>query len=380
MAIKLVGMPELTSVPDAERPIGRFITDHVLPQWQSVNTYPSFYAHNPLINRALQRQGMQVRPVEGLHAAFLHDGRVEGGRLGRETTLVSAQAAEACSVKSLTRAYWEAAGVPTLDAARFAPSESEAARSCIAAASKPLVVKSDSARQGVSVSFGVSSENFEPAWKKAAESARVPGIGEGVLVEEFCDALNIRFFVVGGEVRAATLRLPLFVSGDGSSTVGQLMEATFAHWDQHVVMRRIRRRPAGRLVQHSRLSLDDVPGEGELHILAQDPNVTLGGFTVDVTARISEDLRELASQATLAIAGLGTAGIDVLTPRLDSAESAVALDANSWASLVMHSYPTYGTRRIIGRPIANQLRARADYWTRPAYSGSMPVAASPEDE
>lgn len=373
-------MPELTTVPDAQRPIGRFITERVLPRWDSLNRYSSMRGHNLVMNRALGRQSIQVHQTGGLSAAFLHNGRIIGGRQGRETTLVSDQAAEACASKSLTSQYWAAAGVPTAEASRFSSDDAERAREFVSSADAPLVMKPVSGRHGAGLSFGVTADGFDAAWKYAIEANRVPGTGEGVLLEPFHDALCLRFFVIGGQVRAATLRVPLFVAGDGESTVRQLLEESFAHQQRNALLRSTRPRITERLVAGSGLQLTDVPEAGALHILREDPNVVYGGLPYDVTAVISSGLRSLANQAALAIPGLGAAGIDVLTPSLASAEGAFALDADSSASLVMHGYPAFGPRRIVARPLANQLRLRADHWDRPVYSGSAITAMSPEDE
>lgn len=373
-------MPELTTVPDAQRPIGRFITERVLPQWDSLNEYPLMYRHNLLVYRALARQTIQVRQTGGASAVFLRNGRIIGGRQGRETTLVSDQAAEACSSKSLTRQYWAAAAVPTAEASRFYSDDAELARDFVKSAAAPLVMKPDSGRHGAGLSVGVTAEGFDVAWKYALEANRVPGTGEGALLEPFYDALCLRFFVVGGQVRAATLRVPLFVSGDGRSTVSELLEQSFAHQHRNALLRSTRPRITQRLVAGSGLELTDIPNAGALHILNEKPNVFLGGLPCDVTALVSSGLRSLASQAALAIPGLGAAGIDVLTPSLSSAEGAVASDADSGASVLMHGYPAFGARRIVARSIANQLRLRADHWNRPVYSGSAVTAMSPEDE
>lgn len=372
-------MPEMTSVPDAERPIGRFITEQVLPRWESMNEYAFRYSHNRVVNRALGRQAIQVRELGGHHAAFLHNGRIVGGRLGRETTLASDQAAEACSVKSLTRAYWNSAGVPTLHAERFSPESAEAASHFVAAADHPLVIKPDGGRRGIGTSFRVTGGDFQDNWNKAKRANRRSPTSDAVLIEEFRDALCLRFFVVGGQVRGVTVRVPLFVVGDGSSTVQQLLEASFAHQQRNALLRSTRPRISAHLVASSELTLESVPDSGSLHILNENPNLLHGGLPCDVTAQVSPELNDLASEAALSIPGLGSAGIDVLTPSLSSIEGAVALDADSWASLLMHGYPAFGTRRLIGRPIANQLRLRADHWDRPVYSGSALVADSPDE-
>lgn len=372
-------MPEMTSVPDAERPIGRFITEQVLPKWESMNSFSAIFRHARVVNLALGRQGVQARHMGGPNSAYLLNGKVVGGRYGAETTLVSDQAAEACSVKSLTRAYWELAGVPIARGERFSSADVDEARDFVSSASNPLVMKPDSGRHGSGVSFGVAGDDFSPRWDRAISANRVPGMGDGVLIDEFRDALCVRFYVVGGEIHAATLRVPLFVVGDGSSTVRQLLEGSFAHQQRNVWLRNSRPKISDQLLANSDWQLQDVPASGALHILNHDPSLPLGGIPYEVTPMISSDLRELASEAATAIPGLGAAGIDVLTPSLGSADRAVALDADSRALLHMHRHPAFGRYRFVGLAIARQLRLRADHWNRPAYSSASQSANSPDE-
>src|SRR5699024_274068 len=143
------------------------------------------------------------------------------------------------------------------EASRFYREDHELARDFVGSASTPLVMKPDSGRHGAGISYGVTTEQFEAGWKSASEANRVPGVGDGVLLEPFFDALCLRFFVVGGQTRAVTLRVPLFVVGDGESTVEQLLEESFAHQQRNVLLRLNRPSINDQLVAASGMRLSD---------------------------------------------------------------------------------------------------------------------------
>lgn len=370
-------MPALTTVPDAERPIGAFITDRVLPRGE-FNAFRGTLTHTRMVTLMLQRRRVQVHPLQGIESAYLYNGNIVGGGSGRLTTLVSDQAFEACGSKNLTRQYLAAADVPVPEGRMFAGDQKEAA-SLFLSETGPWVIKPDTARRSRGVSFGVTSKTLEGAWSKALNV--MPGVdthSKHVLIEKFHDALCVRFYVVGGIVRAATARVPLFVVGDGGSTVSQLVESSFEARKVNPLLRQALPRVTDRLLTSGEWSLDQVPVQGELALLSQDGNLALGGLPVDVTAEVHPELNDLAVHAINAIPGLGAAGVDILTPQLDSAEEAVVLDADAWANTKMHRYPALGRPRRTGAAaVAEQIRLRAEYWDRPVLP---PEAQDPDDD
>lgn len=371
-------MPELTRVPDADRPAGRFITAHVLPRWDELNSYSRLYRHNQNMDHGLRLRRMPVHQFKGLTAAFLYNGSIAGGRHGRLTTLVSDQALEACMTKTLTQRYAAAAGLPVAGGEAFAEDSAQQAQERITAGGD-WVVKPDSARSGRGLSFHVTEADFSEAWALAAEARpRAAGLSQQIVLEKFHDGLTLRFFVVGGDVHAVSARIPLFVVGDGVSTVEQLLAASLAHRSRHALLLGSRR-------EASTLSfnapgapaLSEVLNDGQLRLLNEDGGVASGGLPCDVTDDVCDELRSLAGAAAEAIPGLGAGAVDIITPQLDSAKNAVVLDADAKASVRMHRYPALGRRRRPMVEVTALLRLRAEYWDKQI---SSPAAESSEDD
>ncbi|NLS10052.1 hypothetical protein HGQ17_08580 [Nesterenkonia sp. MY13] len=351
---------------DAARPVGQFITEQVLPQWEDLNAYRSVYTHNQAMNVMLNRHGIRTHQFGGSRVAFLYNGSVVGGRQVRLTTLISDQAAEATASKTLSRAYWSSAGLPVIETHRFAQGE-DAQASKLICKGRSWVVKLDSARYGRGVSLPVvSKEEFTHAWQKARANLPQDGrVSQELLLEKFYDGINLRFFVIAGQAWAALLRTPLFVLGDGHKTVHQLLEESFEHRRRHVALRRALPEINERLLSPRAPRLTDIPQKGDLHILNEVTNMPRGSLPLDVTREVSEDLKALAEQAAAAIPGLGMTCIDLLTTRLDSATDAVLLDADCRASMGPHRYPAFGRGRRLASVVARQTRLRAEYWDKP---------------
>lgn len=371
-------MPALTTVPDADRPIGKFVVDSVLPRWDNMNTFRRAFPHSRMMTAMLQRRRVHVHQFKGIVAAFLYNGEIVGGRSGRLTTLVSDQALEACNSKSLARQYFTAAGVPVPPGQVFTSDQQEVAGEFVRTPG-PWVVKPDTGRRGRGVHFNVTEDTFEASWAAALSAiprtARSP---KQLLIDQFLDALCVRFFVVGSAVQAAAVRVPAFVVGDGTRTISALLEESFAAREAHPLLRKTLPEIDQSLLETTGWSLDQVPAAGELALLGTDGDMTRGGIPVDVTDEVSSELNELAIRAVDSIPGLVAAGIDILAPDLKSAQGAVVLDADAWAKTTMHRYPALGRPRGAGViAVAEHIKLRALHWDKPALP---PEPQDPDDD
>ncbi len=375
MPIKLWIVPALTTVPDAQRPTGKFITEYVLPRWEQLNSFRSLLRHSRMMALMLRRRRVHVHQVQGIIAAYLFNGETVGGQYGRLTTLVSDQAFEACHSKSLARRYFAAAGLPVPEGRSFSADQKGAAADLISGTG-PWVMKPDAARHSRGVSFGVTESTFEAAWAGAVEAN--PRSAAQVMIEQFQDAISLRFYVVGSMVQAVAARVPLFVVGDGTSSLRQLLAASFEARQVNPLLRITLPEISQGLLGSSGRSLDEVPGPHELVLLSEDGNLRLGGIPVDVTEAVHPALNDLAVSAAHAIPGLGAAGVDLLTPDVGSTEDAVVLDADAWSNTRMHRYPALGRPRRAGAiAAAEQILLRAKYWDKPVLP---PESQDPDDD
>ncbi|WP_022873140.1 hypothetical protein [Nesterenkonia alba] len=354
-----------------EGPVGTFITEQVLPFWDELNEFPLVRSHMRFVLSQLERRGFSVTGFRNIGRVFMHSNRVAGGSFGRLTTLVSDQAAEAAESKWLSRQYFTAAGLPVPTGELFTRDQYDDAARYASSATVPLVLKSDHARHAQGMTFGITgAESFQQPWEAAVHAGQEHAHSEGeVLLEEFLEALTVRFFIIGSAPRAATVRVPLFVVGDGRRSIRALLQASFDHRRRNRALELSIPEITEELVEGA--DLNAVPARDELRILSRAPAVLRGALPVDVTETISQDLTQLAVDAAAAIPGLTVTAVDVLTPDLDSADEAVVLDVDPRASLRMHRYPAVGTRRLLPGAIADQIRLRARFADRPRETGLL---------
>jgi hypothetical protein len=98
----------------------------------------------------------------------------------------------------------------------------EAALSAANALGSPVVVKPVDANRGEGVTVGLAStQSIAQAFELARKHSRT----RSVLVEKQIAGMCHRLFIVKGQLLYAVKRLPLFVTGDGVSTLAQLVKA-----------------------------------------------------------------------------------------------------------------------------------------------------------
>jgi cyanophycin synthetase len=178
----------------------------------------------------------------------------------------------------------------------------------------PVVVKPADLDQGKGVAADLrGSPEVRAAYLAARE------ISENVLVEKFIPGFTHRLTVAEGEVISVRQRLPGGVTGDGKSTITELVAA---HSDSAYAKRwaRQRGRPpvildeeALTLLQQEQLSPQTILPNGKFQRLRRRDNINAGGENRDLAlSDVHPDNLTLAVEAARALR-LNIAGIDLIT-------------------------------------------------------------------
>lgn len=229
-------------------------------------------------------------------------------------------------------------------------------KQALAAAEKlryPVVVKPQNGKQAGGVSVGIGhAEEIAPAYERAHAA------GSGVLVEEFVQGKTYRLLVIGGRFAAALEIAPPTVTGDGKSSIDELIETLNRDpMRDSVHLFRIEIDDDLRAcLARDGLTLADVPAKGTEVPLRTAANVAVGGVHADVTDLVHPSHRELAERAAWAI-GLSVAGIDVVSSDIGrSCEEAGTriIEVNARPGMCMHTFPPCGRSRDVAGAMLEQ--------------------------
>ncbi len=219
----------------------------------------------------------------------------------------------------------------------------------------PAVVKPVNTDHGIAVSTNIQNQEellsaIENAFKFAQK----------VIVEEFVPGQEYRFLVTDFVVRAIAFREPANVTGDGKSTIQQLIDKKNGGRGndyRHPLLKIVVDQEVKRHLNVLSLSTDSILKKGEKVYLRKNSNLSTGGDSIDVTDEMPGFYKEVAVNAAKA-AGLKIAGIDIIIKELKAApspENYIVVELNAPAMLSMHNFPYRGKNRHVERYVLDTI-------------------------
>jgi cyanophycin synthetase len=318
-----------------------------------------------IVDAAVERKTPFIRLTEG-NLVQLGYGAKQRRIWTAETDRTSAIAESISSDKDLTKRLLTQCGIPVPEGqiVNTADEAWEAAQDI----GLPVVVKPLDGNRGWGVSLDVNTEaGVRQAWLAADKE------GSEVLIERYVRGDEHRVLVVGDRVVAATRGETACITGDGCSSVEQLIDSQINTDPRRGLaegfpLDLIRlHTPRGEMslleIQRQGLQPDSVPDKGRIVVVQRN-----GNLNNDVTDLVHPDVAAVATLAARVI-GLDIAGIDIVTQDisrpLEETHGAI-IEVNAGPGLLMHVKPAVGQPRPVGKAIVEHLFG-------PNESGRIPV-------
>jgi cyanophycin synthetase len=268
-----------------------------------------------------------------------------------ETDQTSAIAEGISRDKDLTKRLLESCGIPVPEGR-----EVDSAADAWDAAQDiglPVCVKPIDGNHGRGVFIDLKDQKeIEKAFSVAIDE------GSGVLVERSISGTEHRLLVIGGKLVAACRGDMVKVTGDGRSTILELVETQIncdprrGSSESHPLSR-IRMDSAARIeLQRQQLTPESVPADGQSVLIQRNAN-----HEFDVTDEVHPDTAAAASLAAR-IVGLDIAGVDLVVDDISkplSAQGGAIVEVNAGPGLLMHLKPGVGKPRPVGEAIVEHL-------------------------
>ena len=239
----------------------------------------------------------------------------------------------------------------------------------------PVVTKPLAGNHGRGVTTDIGNLEDLKSGHEAA-LARIRDNSDAVIVESYIKGEDHRMLVVGGKLIAAARRRPAHVAGDGKSTIQALIDT--ANKDprrgvghENVLTRIHVDAQTHRMLEQAGLTLDSVPGDGEMVFLKSTANISTGGTATDLTDEVHPDIR-FSMERIARHVGLDIIGIDLLAENLTTPlaqQSAGVVEVNAGPGFRMHMAPTHGTPRPVGKHVVDML------FPDPVDNGRIPITA-----
>lgn len=221
----------------------------------------------------------------------------------------------------------------------------------------PVVIKPVDGNHGRGVTTNI--KNIEQALS-AFQLAKT--ISEEVIIEEFILGYDFRFLVVNYKLVAVAKRVPAMITGNGNSTIQELIDITNQHPDrgddhENVLSKIIVDDTTRTILANENLTLDSVLADGQRIFLKHTANISTGGIAHDVTEFVHPYNIFLAERAARLL-NLDICGIDFVARNIDTPitkEVGAIVEVNASPGLRMHLKPSKGIARNVAEPIIEML-------------------------
>jgi cyanophycin synthetase len=221
----------------------------------------------------------------------------------------------------------------------------------------PFVLKPVDGNHGKGASTNITShEAAVSAFQMAKQYS------PAIICEKRIEGRDFRALVVNYKFVAAAMRTPAAVTGDGTHTIGQLIDEVNKDPrrgnDHEKVLTKIKiDKITMDILEKKGYTLDTIlPNNLELH-LKDTANISTGGTATDVTDLV-DPANILLFERIARVIGLDICGIDVIASTLCSPlkeNGGAVLEVNAAPGFRMHLQPSYGPARNVAKHVIDML-------------------------
>lgn len=221
----------------------------------------------------------------------------------------------------------------------------------------PLAIKPTDGNHGRGITSGI--QNMEEAISAFHNAEK---ISNNILVEKHISGADYRLLVVNFKLVAAAKRTPASITGDGKSTIQELVDEVNSDprrgYRHEKVLTRIDLNTISlQLIKKKGYDLHSVLSKGEVLLLKDTANLSTGGTAEDVTTIVHSSNIFMAERIARLI-DLDICGIDIITSDIskpiDETGGAV-IEVNAGPGFRMHLAPTLGLPRNVAAPVLDAL-------------------------
>ena len=230
---------------------------------------------------------------------------------------------------------------------------------------KPIVIKPKSTNFGLGIKIFKNGTDSLENYSKAVNFALKED--KDILIEEFIEGTEYRFFVIEGKTEAVLLRVPANVVGDGRHTIRELVEMKNAN----PLRGDAKKTPLKKIelgeIEHLQLAeqglnFESILENNEVAYLRENSNISTGGDSVDMTDEVHESYKKLAVDISNAMMAK-VCGVDLIIPDIKkecNSDNYGVIEANFNPMMMMHIYPHSGKSRRLSLNVLKMLFPERD--------------------
>lgn len=302
-------------------------------------TQTGLFSNAGEIQRAALNKNLSVARFSNIN--FLLSPNHMLGLQQSQTSRVSTTVRALTDHKHLTKEFLVSKGLPVPKGMIF--TKWQDAKEYFRTCGYPVVVKPVSGSYGQGITVDVRTESsMEVAWLYAKK------YHEQIVVEELIKGIDVRVLVIGKTAKAALMRVPANVIGDGSKTIERLIDDKNKNRLANPRLAKALIVPDAfteNFLSRQGHSLSSIPKEGEVVFLHLKANIGAGADSINITEYLHPDLLALAEEAASSFGVDDFWGIDLLVEAIDKprhSQHCSIIEVNSRANIYNVQFPMYG--------------------------------------
>jgi cyanophycin synthetase len=221
----------------------------------------------------------------------------------------------------------------------------------------PVVIKPLNSNQGKGVRTNLYTKNEIISSFDIARN-----YSKKVIIEKFIEGNDYRVLVVGDKVVAAAKRIPATITGDGTSTIKELIEVLNSdpnrgEGHEKPLTKVTINQKTHEVLKKQGFVLRDVPKKDEVVKLCENCNLSTGGTSEDCTDIIHPNNIEFAIKSANAL-GIHVAGIDFVAKDISKCvmeSQGAIIEVNAAPGIRMHLHPSKGKARNVAKEIVEYM-------------------------
>lgn len=292
---------------------------------------------------------------------FSQNGNIQYVKQATKTSLDNYASILAMENKVVTKKILDEAGIRIPKGMEY--TESEKAKSDYTFfEGKPIVIKPNQTNFGIGITILKESRD-QLVYERALDIAFE--YDSTVLIEEFIEGKEFRFFVIGNEVAGILHRVPANVTGNGILTIRELVRLK----NQDPLRGKGYRTPLEKIqtgeaeamfLTSQQKDFEYIPSEGEIVFLRENSNISTGGDSIDFTEDIPDSYKQIAVDAAKAL-DVKITGLDmIITDYKQDAEPGnyAVIEMNFNPAIHIHCHPYKGKNRKLYEKLMDLLGYR----------------------
>jgi len=229
---------------------------------------------------------------------------------------------------------------------------------------KPVVIKPNQTNFGLGITI-LKDNNDELIFQRAVDIAFEHD--STILIEEFIEGKEFRFFVIGDEVVGILHRVPANVTGDSVKTIQELVQIKNQYplrgKGYHTPLEKIQLGEAESMfLMAQQKTFDYIPALQETVYLRENSNISTGGDSIDFTDEIPFSYKQIAVKAAKALNVVIT-GLDMMIPdytKEPTEDNYAIIELNFNPAIHIHCHPFKGKNRKLNEKLMDSLGYRVE--------------------